>query len=132
MANRFSSISTCLWTIYWITPPALIKTGMSNRPMRNALVRTAAWYSRAAITKTLFMIILLGLGVRDADENIVQGWLGQLEMLHPAPVDQGRQHLLRVGATVEAQLLEPAEVGDLHHPGQVVQGVPVAVQPDVH
>src|SRR5436305_9633204 len=77
-------------------PP--ISTGISTRPMRNALVRTAARYSRRAITSVLRMVgppvgqagslPYVSVGVGDADEDVVQRRPGQLEVAHLAALQQ--------------------------------------------
>src|SRR5947207_13817827 len=62
------------------------RTGTSTRLMTNALVLTAALYSRAATAHTLGSMALapLVLGPRDADENLLQRRPGQLKVPHGA------------------------------------------------
>src|SRR4051794_25650856 len=107
-----------------------IISGMLNRPMRNALVRTAARYSRRAMRRTLRTMHLRGRRAGDPDEDILQRRPRQLEQSDLAPIHQGREHGLRVGAAVQAQLMVTAEVGDLIDAGQPVERRAVAGQPD--
>src|SRR5581483_11266632 len=103
-------------------PP--IMTGMISRPMRKALVRTAALYSRRATTSSLCTegispgedrggrrgrqhAVLVRLS--DANEDVVQRWPRQLEVTHPALHHDAGQDLLRVGSLVQPQLLITAE-----------------------
>src|SRR5690349_10365067 len=107
-------------------PP--ISRGRHSRLMRNDLVRTAARYSRAAITSILRIAWPPGPQPGDADEDVVQGRPGQLEVPYPAAGRQGRQDLLRVGPPLQAEFLQVAEVGDLDDARQALQGIPAAVQ----
>ena len=86
--------------------------------MTNAFVRTAALYSRAAMTNILRMAIVLHR-TSDADEDVVQRRPRQLEMTHRAAAHQLHQQRLRIGAALHAQFLPAAEVGHLLDAGQV-------------
>src|SRR5262249_12592429 len=97
--------------------------------MMKVLVRTAAWYSRTAMTSILRMV---GLRVGNAYEDIVQGWPGQLEMMHRAAGQKSGQKLVGVAARIDAQLLPVAEVDYTGYAGQIPQGRAGAVQPDTH
>src|SRR5438093_339393 len=104
-------------------PPIMI--GMISRLMMNVLVRTAAVYSREAMTQILRMMRSQNGGLgdvlvrrRDADKDVVQRRLRQLEVQHPAAADQRAEHALRIPAALQAQLLQPAEVRHLGHPRQ--------------
>src|SRR5262245_4334688 len=108
--------------------PSII-TGMMTRLMMKVLVRTAAWYSRTAMTSILRMV---GLRVGDAHEDVVQGWPGQLEMMDGAAGQKCGQELVGVAARIDAQFLPIAEVHDTGHAGQIPQRRVVAVQPDTH
>src|SRR6516225_1979356 len=103
------------------TRPPPIMMGRINRLMRNALVLTAAWYSRAAITSVLRMADVPCLRIRDADKDVVQRRPGQLEVADLAAGHQVRQQPLRVTATLQAQLLPAAEIGRLDNPRQVIE-----------
>src|SRR5260370_6453549 len=105
-------------------PP--MSTGMSSRLMMKALVRTAARYSRTAITHTLRTMVLLRLGAGDAHENVVQGRPGQLEVPDRSAIHQGRQDGLRIRAALEAHFLPAAEVGDLCHARHSLPTEPVS------
>src|SRR5438270_1956478 len=105
------------------------RTGTMTMLNTNALVRTAAWYSRPAITQTLRMALLRGVGAGNANEDLLERRPGQLEVPDLAAGHEGRQHLLRVGVGREPQLLEPAEVGDLGHARQPVEADPLALDP---
>src|SRR5262249_50185146 len=100
-------------------PP--IRSGINTREMMNALVRTAARYSRTAMTSTLRMVILPGVRRGDTDEDILQRGTSQLEVAHFAAPDQRRQHLLRIGSPLKAQLAEPAEIRHLGDAGEAVE-----------
>src|SRR5712692_1585573 len=111
-------------------PPIMI--GISSRPIRNVLVRTAALYSRIAMTRTLCMSdALAGGGWRavaerlggtsDADEDVLQSRSRQLEVPHGTALGQHGQDALRVGTRVETEFLEIAEVRHLRHAGQVAE-----------
>src|SRR5262245_62950980 len=90
--SRTSRNSACTRML----PP--IKTGMITRLMMNALVRTAALYSRLAMTQILRTDGLLqgggGLDGRfvvgrgDADEDVVQRRPRQLEVNHAATLEK--------------------------------------------
>src|SRR5438034_7393325 len=104
-ATRFSvTSSSCLNTICMRKLPPM-STGIRTRLIRNARVRTAARYSRAAMTSTLRMLALLAFRTGDAHEDVVQRRPRQLEMPHRAALHQRRQQLLRIGAAIEAQFL---------------------------
>src|SRR5581483_980281 len=107
------------------------RTGTSTRLMTNALLLTAALYSRAATAHTLGSMALapLVLGPRDADEDFLQRRPGQLEVPHRPAAHQRGQDALRVGARRQPQLLQLAEVGDALHPRQPLQAG-AALQPD--
>src|SRR5262245_21487841 len=111
-------------------PP--IRIGIITRLIRNALVRTAALYSRSATVTSLRIGSSRGaLGPGDADEDVLQLGPGDLEVPHLPALHQPREERLRIGARGEAQLLPAAEVGGLHHAGQVGQAAGVAVEVDV-
>src|SRR5215471_18177187 len=84
--------------------------GMKTRLTRNALVRTAARYSRTAMTQVLRIGTLSLLGPGDADEDLLECGPGHLEVAHPAALQQQGQQTLRVGVAFQAQLLPAAEV----------------------
>src|SRR5262249_45901974 len=111
-----------------MTTPPPIKSGISSRLTKNALVRTVALYSRAAIMNGLRMGDLLLGGTRDADEDVVQRGMDHLEVQHRAASHQRRQHVLRVAAVVQAQLLAATIIGDLDDARQIVQAAGVAVE----
>src|SRR5438270_14042721 len=92
-------------------------TGIMTMLNTNALVRTAAWYSRQAITQTLRMALLRGVGAGNANENLLQRRPGQLEVPNLAAGHERHQHLLGVGPGGQPKFLEPAEVRDLSHAG---------------
>src|SRR5262245_30227937 len=105
-------------------PPMMI--GISKRPIRNVLVRTAALYSRAATTRILRMLFALVDGGRgavaqrlgrtgDAHKDVVQGGARQLEVAHGATLRQHSEDALRIRARVEPQFLKIAKVGHLRH-----------------
>src|SRR5262245_22402926 len=98
------------------TLPPIIR-GMMIRLMRNVLVRTAARYSRRAMTSILYTAVLLpgggrpvGVGAGDAHEDVVQRRPGQLEVVHLAALHQPGQQPLGVGAGQQPQFLPAAEV----------------------
>src|SRR5262245_1995752 len=108
--------------------PSII-TGMMTRLMMKVLVRTAARYSRTAMTS----ILRMGrLRVGNAHEDIVQGRMGQFEMVDRAAGHEGGQKLVGIAARMDAQLLPVAEIHDVCHAGQADQVRAVAVQPDAH
>src|SRR5882672_4341827 len=98
-------------------PP--MSSGMSTRLMINALVRTTAWYSRAAMVSILRTGALLQFGGGDADEYVVQRRPGQLKVPDLAARHQRCQQLLCVGVTGEAEFLEPAEIRHLDDAWQI-------------
>src|SRR4051794_30528035 len=107
--------------------PPIIK-GMISRPTRKALVRTAAKYSRAAMTRILCTVALPGVALRctaihpgDPDENVLQGGSGQFKVVDPTSVQKQSQDLLGVGSGSQTQFLPTAKVGGLHHAGKVGQ-----------
>src|SRR5580704_16771803 len=102
-------------------------TGIMTMLNTNALVRTAAWYSRQAIAQTLRMVLLRGVGASNANENLLQRRPCQLEVPDFAAGHERCQHQLRVGPRGQPQLLEPAEVGDLGHARQSVETDPFAL-----
>src|SRR5262249_33086768 len=98
-AMCLTSVGGLSLTMAWTAMLPPIMTGISTREIRNALVRTAALYSRAAMTRTLRTGHLAGRGVLgggDADEDVVQRRPGQLEVAAPAALHQPAQQLLRV------------------------------------
>src|SRR5690242_5975469 len=99
-------------------PP--IKAGISSRLIMNALVRTAAVYSRAAMTKSLRMIVPHGVTARDADEDVLERRPGHLEVTHGTAFDEAGEDLLRVGRAVETEFLHVAVVCHLDHPRQAL------------
>src|SRR6266542_3975730 len=126
----------------WITMLPPIMSGISKRPIRNVLVRTAALYSRTATTIILRMLFALAGGSRgtvterlgragDTHEDVVQRGARQLEVAHSAALRQGRQDALRVGTWVKTQLLEFAEVSHLGHARQSAEVRPT-LQADAH
>ena len=77
----------------------------------------------------------------DADEDIVQGRPGQLEVLDLAKPHEVGQHLLGIGVSFQTQLLPAPEIGNLDHARQILPPQPsptsggragrgAAVQPD--
>src|SRR5437773_6694678 len=115
-AKSLSFVSRMPETRCWTTSVPSIAIGMISRPTMKALVRTAAVYSREAMTNSLRMAVALRFRGRDADEDVVQRRPGQLEVTHRAALHQSRQDHLRVGAAVEPHLLPAAEVRHLDHP----------------
>src|SRR5437016_9157413 len=117
-----------------------MSSGISVKLTRNDFVRTAARYSRTAMTIVLRMTGLLGflhlpltlalspqrergVGRRgDANKDVVQGRVGYLKMANRSPRHQGRQHRLRIRASLQAKLLSAAEVHDF---GYTRESVPV-------
>src|SRR5688500_14585074 len=120
-ANRFSSRFTWLRRRYCAIAPPPIKTGMRNRLIRNALVLTAALYSRRATMSILCMTILLRLRPRNAYEDIVQRRPCDLEVEHLSALDQRRQGALRVRRGGQSQLLILPKIGDRLHTGQLIE-----------
>src|SRR5262249_26259160 len=107
-----------------------ISTGRKTRLTTNALVRTAALYSRRAMITILRSIGGgLRLGPGDADEDVVQRRPGDLEVAYGGPRHERGQHLLRVGAGGQAQLVQPAELGDVGHARHGPRVEAVALQP---
>src|SRR5947199_169860 len=96
-------------------PP--MSSGMSTRLTMNDLVRTTALYSRAAMVSILRTATLLRFGGGNADKNVLQRRPGQLEMAHPAALQERRQHGLRIDVAGEAKFLQPAEIRYLDHAG---------------
>src|SRR5438105_5017506 len=109
-----------------------IISGRNTTLMINALVRTAARYSRTAMTTILRMAVLHRFRPRDPDKNFLQGRVGQLEVEDPSPPDQGGQDFLGIGAPLQAQLLQPAEIRDLDDPRHIGQVRIAAVEPYPH
>src|SRR5438552_17097878 len=86
---------------------------MRTKLTMNDLVRTAARYSRTAMTRTLRMGHLLDFGAGNADEDVVERGAGELEMADPAAIHEQGEDSLRIGPAIEPQLLPAAEVGHL-------------------
>src|SRR5260370_36575119 len=87
-------------------PPII--TGIITRPMMNALVRTAARYSRTAITNVLRMGGHLRRRLRgpgNAHKDVVESRPRHLKVTHAAALHQLGEQLLRVGVALQAQLL---------------------------
>src|SRR5438445_8082432 len=122
-ANFFSVLSSSFLTSNWMPTLTPMRSGIRTRLTMNDLVRTAARYSRTAMTMTLRMGDLLGVGAGDADEDIVQRRTGQLEMAHPAATHEPGQNLLRVSPPVQPQLLPATEIRHLGNAGQFGQRV---------
>src|SRR5207244_4122060 len=139
-AKRFSPVSSIFLKMICRTTLLPMSSGMSVRLTRNDLVRTAARYSRTAMTIVLRMMALLGFlhlpltlafspqrerGVGragDADKNVVQRWVRHLKMANRATRHQGRQHRLRIRSPLQTKLLSAAEVHDF---GYTRESVPV-------
>src|SRR5947208_1605194 len=85
MAKRFSPVSSNRLVIVCTTTAPPISTGIRIRLTRNDFVRTAAWYSRAAMTRILCTVVLLLVGAGDANKDVVQRRARQLEMTDLAP-----------------------------------------------
>src|SRR5207302_3383117 len=100
--------------------PPLMSTGIRMMPMRNDFDKTAARYSRAAMTSILRMGVLLRVRPGDANEDVVQGGPGQLEVAHLAAARQEGEQRLGVGARREAQLLEAAKIANRLDAGELV------------
>src|SRR6266851_8245791 len=118
MAKCFSPRSSIFLKMICMTMLPPMSTGMSRRLIMNALVRTAARYSRTAMTHTLRMMVLLGFGRGDADEDVVQARPRQFKMSNCPARQESGQHRLRLGPAREAQLLPAAKVSDLGHARQ--------------
>src|SRR5581483_558089 len=99
----------------------LISTGMIISVTRNALVRTAARYSRTATTNILRMVVLLRVRSGDADEDVVQRWLANLEVPQAAALHQMGQDCLRVRLGGQPQFLIAAKVRYFDDTGKIVQ-----------
>src|SRR6266852_5348822 len=88
ITNRLALVST--WSFSRsctrMLPPII--SGNIKTLMMNDLVRTAALYSRTAITNTLRMAVLLIARAGDADKDVLQRRPGQLEMTDLAPRHQ--------------------------------------------
>src|SRR5579885_2009153 len=108
-AIRLSSVSSCLRVRYWTPELAAIKSGTISSDRMNDFVLTAARYSRTAMVSALRMVLLFRIDPGNADENVVQRRPSQLKVSHLAALHERCQDLLRVGATLQAQLLEAAE-----------------------
>src|SRR5260370_39064735 len=95
-AKVFSLVSSIFLnrTCTPMLPP--INNGINVRLMRNAFVRTAARYSRSAMTSTLRMMVLLAGRPGDANENVLQGGSRQLEVPHGAARHERGQNLFRI------------------------------------
>src|SRR5260370_8439748 len=87
-----------------------IRIGTINKLTINALLRTAARYSRAAMTSILRMVILLWFRRGDAHEDFVQRWLGHLKMADLASLHQIAQNLLRIRIATQPQFLTAAKI----------------------
>src|SRR4051812_9429239 len=99
-----------------------ISRGIITMLAMNALVCTAALYSRKATAKTLCMVIVsLSFGPRDADENLLQRRPGQFEVPYRSPLHQFGQDPLRIGVRPEREFLQLAEIGHLFDAGQIVE-----------
>src|SRR5262250_394671 len=102
--SRIPSTRICTMML----PP--ISSGIITRLMMNALVLTAATYSRRATTSSLRMAVALRCRGRDADEDVVQRRPGQLEVPHRAQLNQPAQQRLPVRPTLQLQLFPAPEV----------------------
>src|SRR5581483_349909 len=85
-----------------------------SRPTRNALVRTAALYSRAATTNSLRMAVppLRARG-GDPDEDVVQCRPDQLKMPQPAELGQASEQCRHICPRRHLKVLPASEVNDL-------------------
>src|SRR5438874_1249632 len=83
-ATRLSTVSICFRVRYCTNELTAISTGTMTSDRTKALVRTAARYSRTAMVSVLRMGLLRGGDVGDADEDVVQRRVGQLEVADPA------------------------------------------------
>src|SRR6187431_2258864 len=124
---RFSLTSPARLVTFSISGPALIHSGSRISVKMNALVLTAAAYSRAAMTRILrkdgfsLQVDALHVWRRDAHEDVLQAGVRLLEVRHPPAPHQRLQQRLAVALLAEAQLLRLAEVGDAHHARQVAR-----------
>src|SRR6266852_71844 len=131
MAKRFSPASSSRLVIVCTTTAPPMRSGMRMRLTRKDFVRTAAWYSRAAMTRILCTSALLFVGAGNTDKDVSKRWPRQLEMTDLSASHQGRQDLLGVRALRQAKFLRVAEVGDLEHAGQLGQRTVTAVEPNL-
>src|SRR5579871_4784215 len=131
MAKRFSPASSRRLVIVCTTTAPHMRSGMRMRLTRKDLVRTAAWYSRAAMTRILCTVVLLFVRAGDADKDVVQRWAGQLEMADFAPAHQRGQYVLGVRTARQAQFLPAAEVRNLDDAGQITEWTLAVVKPNL-
>src|SRR5262245_16668726 len=103
MAKRFSVMSTWFLSRRCMTKPPPMRMGRSSRLIRNDLARTAALYSRAAMTRILRMDLFLHVRRGDANKNVVQRRPGQLEVPNRPTLHQHIQDLLRVRVRLQTQ-----------------------------
>src|SRR5207245_3521503 len=141
MAKRFSPVSSSSFTMRLTMTLPLMSNGTMTKLTMKERVRTAARYSRMAMTINLRMGVRLRFRCCDADEDIVQGRPGQLEVLDLAKPHEVGQHLLGIGVSFQTQLPPAPAIGNLYHARQILPPQPsptsggragrgAAVQPD--
>src|SRR4029077_16687658 len=109
--------------------PPIIKGNMRTL-MRKDLVRTAALYSRLAMTNTLRMAIVLLGGARNADEDVLQRRSDQFEMANRSPGHQFGKSFLRIGCRRTPQFLKAPKIRHVRHSRNASKVHQSAIQTD--